>query len=179
MRALRWHDVDLTGQANAQPSIPPSAALVRSVRVGGDTKTRKSRRALELPGRAVEGLRELWDARTCGHIEIAECSCLVFATRTGTGLAAGNVRRDFRKVMDAAGLTGKEWAPRELRHSFVSLLSDKRVPVEVISRLVGHPVNHRHGDCLSQAVAPGSGGWLRCPEPHLPRYGRVTVTQLA
>ena len=33
---------------------------------------------------------------------------------------------------------GKEWAPRELRHSFVSLLSDARVPIERISRLVGH-----------------------------------------
>jgi integrase len=28
--------------------------------------------------------------------------------------------------------------PRELRHSFVSLLSDAKVPIEVISRLVGH-----------------------------------------
>ena len=37
-----------------------------------------------------------------------------------------------------AGLAGREWAPRELRHSFVSLLSDANVPVENISRLVGH-----------------------------------------
>jgi integrase len=37
-----------------------------------------------------------------------------------------------------AGLAGREWAPRELRHSFVSLLSDARVPIESISRLVGH-----------------------------------------
>jgi site-specific recombinase XerD len=64
----------------------------------------------------------------CGHASMPECSCLVFAARTGTELTAHNVRRDFRKVMDAAGLTGKEWAPRELRHSFVSLLSDARVP---------------------------------------------------
>jgi integrase len=39
---------------------------------------------------------------------------------------------------DAAGLPGREWAPRELRHSFVSLLSDARAPIESISRLVGH-----------------------------------------
>ena len=31
-----------------------------------------------------------------------------------------------------------EWTPRELRHSFVSLLSDAGVPIEHISRLVGH-----------------------------------------
>ena len=59
-------------------------------------------------------------------------------TRTGKPLEARNVRRDFRKVVDAAGLAGKQWAPRELRHSFVSLLSDARVPIESISRLVGH-----------------------------------------
>jgi hypothetical protein len=48
------------------------------------------------------------------------------------------VQRDFRKVMNTTGLIGKEWTPRELRQSFVSLLSDERVPLEVISRLVGH-----------------------------------------
>ncbi len=31
-----------------------------------------------------------------------------------------------------------EWTPRELRHSFVSLLSDSGIPLEEISRLVGH-----------------------------------------
>jgi integrase len=62
----------------------------------------------------------------------------VFVTRTCRPLEARNVRREFRKVIDAAGLIGWEWAPRELRHSFVSLLSDARVPIESISRLVGH-----------------------------------------
>jgi integrase len=138
MRALRWHDVDLIGRPEADSPIPPNVALVRSVRIGGDTKTRKSRRALTLPQRAADSLRDLWEARTCRHAEMAECACLVFVTRTGTALSAHNVRRDFRKVIDQAGLTGKQWAPRELRQSFVSLLSDERVPVEVISRLVGH-----------------------------------------
>ena len=36
------------------------------------------------------------------------------------------------------GLTAKEWTPRELRHSFVSLLSDADVPIEHIARLIGH-----------------------------------------
>ncbi|MGW2200237.1 tyrosine-type recombinase/integrase [Streptosporangium sp. NPDC001682] len=31
-----------------------------------------------------------------------------------------------------------KWTPRELRHSFVSLLSDHGTPLEEISRLVGH-----------------------------------------
>jgi integrase len=44
----------------------------------------------------------------------------------------------FRKVIEAAGLNPAHWTPRELRHSFVSLPSDAGVPVEQISRLVGH-----------------------------------------
>jgi site-specific recombinase XerD len=48
------------------------------------------------------------------------------------------VRRSFRQVVRAAGLDPKQWTPRELRHSFVSLLSDSGVPIEKISVLVGH-----------------------------------------
>ena len=36
------------------------------------------------------------------------------------------------------GIDADAWTPRELRHSFVSLLSDSGVPIEEISRLVGH-----------------------------------------
>jgi integrase len=50
---------------------------------------------------------------------------------------ASHVRRTFRQVVVAAGLNSQEWTPRELRHSFVSLLSDADVPIERISRLVG------------------------------------------
>jgi hypothetical protein len=33
----------------------------------------------------------------------------------------------------------EEWTPRELRHSFVSLLSSAGIPIEDIAHLVGHP----------------------------------------
>ena len=36
------------------------------------------------------------------------------------------------------GIDPSEWTRRELWHSFVSVLSDAGVPVEEISRLVGH-----------------------------------------
>lgn len=46
----------------------------------------------------------------------------------GTQQDDANVRRDFRKVVERAGLVAKEWTPRELRHSFASLLSDDGMP---------------------------------------------------
>jgi integrase len=65
---------------------------------------------------------------------------LVYATTVGTAQnVKKNVRRDFRRVIKAAGLVAKEWTPRELRHSFVSWLSDSGgMPIKQISRLVGH-----------------------------------------
>lgn len=113
----------------------------RSVRKTGDTKTIKSRRSLRLPTRCVEVLRELKTEQDQVREEAGSAWIgreLVFCTRTGTPLSAGNVRRDFRAVLDRAGLVGTEWTPRELRHSFVSLLSAHDIPIENISRLVGH-----------------------------------------
>ncbi len=64
---------------------------------------------------------------------------LVLSSAVGKPLDAANVRRAFRQALkDVDGIDADEWTPRELRHSFVSLLSDRGVPLEVISRLVGH-----------------------------------------
>lgn len=134
LRALTWWRVDLQ-------ATPPVIMVWRSVRAGGETKTRKSRRTLELPQRCVNALRLHRDrqdqlrkrAGTRWHD-----NDLVFASRIGTALSAGNVRRSFRTVATAAGLNADDWTPRELRHSFVSLMSDAGVPIEKIARLVGH-----------------------------------------
>jgi integrase len=48
-----------------------------------------------------------------------------------------NIRREFRRITKAAGL-GEDWVPRELRHTFVSIMSADGVPVEEIARVVGH-----------------------------------------
>jgi Phage integrase family len=62
---------------------------------------------------------------------------LVFCTSVGTPLAAGNIRRSFRAITKAAGI-GETWTPRELRHSFVSIMSDNGVSIETIADLAGH-----------------------------------------
>jgi integrase len=102
----------------------------RSFRAHGDTKTPASRRTLGLPDFANQALRELQsrEQRTTGP---------VFATRDGRELDAANIRREFRAAISAAGIAGA-WSPRELRHTFVSLMSDTGVPVEEIARLAGH-----------------------------------------
>jgi integrase len=141
LRALTWAHVDLDGDPHATPPVPPHIMVWRSVRAGGDTKTRKSRRTLALPLRCVSELRA-HRTRQAAARRLAgdgwQDNDLVCASEAGTPLDAANVRRGFRRIGDAAGLTAKDWTPRELRHSFVSLLSDSGVPIEQISRLVGH-----------------------------------------
>jgi integrase len=139
LRALTWSHVDLRG--SEAPPIPPHIMVWRSVRVGGDTKTRRSRRTLALPARAVIALapHRIRQAAVRALVGTGWCDRdLVFASEVGTELDAANVRRGFRRIAQSAGLMAGEWTPRELRHSFVSLLSDARVPIEQIARLVGH-----------------------------------------
>jgi integrase len=141
LRALTWSHVDLVGNPDVTPPVPPTLMVWRSARAGGDTKTRKSRRTLALPRRCVQALTEHRRAQVATRLAAGtrwQDSDLVFASSVGTQLDAHNVRRVFRRVINAAGLEPGEWTPRELRHSFVSLLSDADVPLENISRLVGH-----------------------------------------
>jgi integrase len=139
-RGLRWDHVDVDGKPDADPPVPPSVAVWRSIRHGGETKTPKSRRTLALPQTAIEALKEHRERQAEDQLvagPLWQDHGLVFASTIGTPLDAGNVRREFRKITETAGL-GKGWAPRDLRHTFVSLMSAGGVPVEEIARLAGH-----------------------------------------
>ena len=141
LRALTWHHVDLEGTPHARPPVPPSIMVWRSVRAGGETKTKKSRRTLALPMRCVEALgihRELQQSQRQAPGKAWQEHGLVFASSVGTERNANNVLRSFRAVVAKTTLTAEDWTPREMRHSFVSLLSDSGVPIENIARLVGH-----------------------------------------
>ena len=130
-RALKWAEVDLD---------EGTVAVYRSVRAKGDTKTRKSRRLLKLPKKAVEALREHRKRQAAERLQAGgtwQDHDLVFCRQDGTPLDRWQVRREFAVITKAAGL-GEEWAPRELRHSFVSILSASGVRIEDISDLMGH-----------------------------------------
>jgi integrase len=130
-RAITWDEVDLKAG---------TVAVYRSVRVKGDTKTRKSRRVLKLPTRAVQALRGHHTRQAAERLAAGEMwqeHGLVFCREDGTSLDRWHVRKEFQKITRAARLGGA-WTPRELRHSFVSILSAHDVRLEDISDLVGH-----------------------------------------
>ena len=134
VRALRWRDLDLLGDPDAVPPLPPSVSVLRSVRQDGDTKTPKSRRRLAIAAPIVDALITHRSALD----DEPRADELVFGTRNGTKMDRHNVLRAFRPVLLEAGLDPHAWTPRELRHTFVSLLSASGMRIEDISRLVGH-----------------------------------------
>ena len=176
LRTLTWDHVDLDGEPDVRLSVPPHIAVWRSVRAGGDTKTRKSRRTLALPRRCVDALRDLRDRQDQERQAAGsrwQDNGLVFTSRYGTALNPANVRRDLRRAIKSAiAVDAQEWTPRELRHIFVSLLSDNDVPLEKISRLVGHkstvvteliyrkqirPVMQSGAEAMDRIFGPGTG----------------------
>ena len=115
-------------------------AVWRSVRAGSDTKTEGSRRTLGLPQSAVAALREQRKRQAAARLaagELWQDHGLVFTSSTGKPLDDANVRRAFRALCQKAGIGGN-WSPRELRHTFVSLMSESGIAVEEIARLAGH-----------------------------------------
>jgi integrase len=140
VRALDWQHVHLDGDPDASPPIPPHVAVWRSVRVRGETKTERSRRTLALPRLVIEALRALQESQA-GERRAAgddwQDTGLVFTTQLGAALDAANVRKMFRRVCKEAGI-GVGWTPRELRTSFVSLMSHRGVSIEEIAHVVGH-----------------------------------------
>ncbi len=153
-RALRWdHVVRCTGDTDGWQPVTSAGFdgargngdryaiyVWRAQRHGGDTKTGKSRRALALPQLCVDALREHRKLQAEERLRAGQLwrdHGLVFASTVGTPLQANNVIRAFQGLTEKAGL-GKEWVPREMRHTFVSVLSANGVPVESIALLAGH-----------------------------------------
>jgi integrase len=146
-RALRWDHVVawVSGQwvpvTEAGFDHEQVAVFVwRAERAGGDTKTPESRRTLALPPKCVEALREHRVRQAEERLAAGplwQDHGLVFASAVGTPMDDHNVRRMFREITEDAGL-GTGWVPREMRHTFVSLLSARGVPVEAIALLAGH-----------------------------------------
>jgi integrase len=136
-----WQPITTAGFDPARASDDRYAIYVwRSERHGGDTKTEKSRRTLALPQRCVEALRQHRKQQARERLRAGalwQDHGLVFASRVGTPLTANNVIRAFRIITKKAGL-GQDWVPREMRHTFVSVLSANGVPVESIALLAGH-----------------------------------------
>jgi integrase len=105
-------------------------------KVTGRTKTEVRTKLRDLRHDLDHGVRPR-ATYTVGDGVLWQDHDLVFASAVGTPLDRHNVLRELRKITQAAGL-GTVWVPREMRYTFVSLLSSNGTALEDIADLVGH-----------------------------------------
>lgn len=150
LAGLRWPFVDVDSDV---PSIDVAErALEVDDRYVGQAAPKTAR------GRRRIGLHPLLVAALIRHRDEQELLGLydpegfVFGTRNGTPMTLSNLRRAFRQLCERAGL-GTDWTTYELRHSFVSLVSDQLDDLVKVADLAGH-VDTRTTQGYRHAVRP-------------------------
>jgi len=133
---LRWADVDFD---NGVVTVTQVLSRVEGSLVLGPPKTERSRRKINLPRQVTSSLRSHRTRQSTERLLSGDAwqdSGLVFTTEAGAPIDPSNFRRTFERVAKKAGLSG--WRPQELRHSCASILLAQGVPLEVVSRVLGH-----------------------------------------
>lgn len=134
--ALRWEDVRFgDGVITVRQSLSRAGGELHA----GPLKTASSRRTLAMPAAVAAALtvqRREQAADKLRHGAGYAGSGLVFADELGRPVWPQAFTAGFAALCEAAGIG--RFTPRELRHSFVSLMSDSGVPIEDIADLAGH-----------------------------------------
>ena len=132
---LRWPFVDIDSDSPSL-SIVERAVEVEDRYVGqAAPKTPRGHRRIGLHPLLVAALRRHRDEMRM--LGLYDPEGFVFCSRNGTPMTLNNLRRAFRQVCERAGL-GSDWTTYELRHSFVSLVSDQLDDLLKVADLAGH-----------------------------------------
>jgi integrase len=142
---LRWDDVDFgEGVIRVRKCLKalPDPATGKRRLVLDDLKTERSKRTIEMPQLAAAALLALRKEQAAWKLKLGAAydvrgMGLVFGDRAGAPRWAQDVRRYFQVLCERAGI-GRDWTPRELRHTFVSVLSHSGVDIEQIADAAGH-----------------------------------------
>lgn len=120
-----------------------------------DTKTFRSRRAINLPPMMMVTLLEherIQAGEREGRGERWIDTGFIFTTTRGTPIDPRNFYREFRKICDEAGLG--HWHPHELRHSAASLMLAQGVKLHVVSQVLGHSSIRMTSDVYGHLLEP-------------------------
>jgi integrase len=134
---LPWKHVDLEkGLITIRQCLSrqPGGTIIRDGKTG-----RKGWRTIELAPPVVTTLLDHRDRQTKERREAGRAwddHGLVFCTVIGTPLDPDNHRKTFSVITKRAGIG--TWRPHELRHSATSIMLAQRVPIEVVSKILGH-----------------------------------------
>ena len=132
--ALKWSDIDWhRGAASVCRTIQHSKAGF----LFDDTKRKRSRRVVKLQDFAQQALDSLRNSQL--HAKEGGCQAepdLIFRSRTDSPLKQRNVKREFRRLLEAAGI--RPIRLYDLRHTAATLAVAAGVSVKVISDQLGH-----------------------------------------
>ena len=139
MLALRWSDVVLDAD---EPHVIVRGTLKRRTGEGlivDMPKTDASVRSVALASPAVSALREHRAKQNAWRLQLGtEWPDLdfVFTTDRGTPVDPANFRRKHLDICKLAGLSNRRF--HALRHTWATLALEAGVPLEVVSRNLGH-----------------------------------------
>lgn len=136
--ALRWRHVDLDAA-----TLQVRATLLRT-KVGGlafsEPKTASSRRQIALAVMAVAAVRRRKIRQAEERLKAGPAwqdNDLVFPNTLGRPMEATNLlHRSFTPLLERAGLPHIRF--HDLRHTSATILLRKKVPVKVVSEMLGH-----------------------------------------
>ena len=150
LRKLTWDHVDLDRGVIHVWRLPSR---------GGDTKTARSKRSLELPKRASAALT-IHKARQAevrrAASETWHDNKLIFCHENGDPYTSDQLNWRFSKMTGKAGIG--RWHAHEGRHTAVSIMSSNGVPIQEISDTVGHKSTHVTETVYRHVIAPAIQG---------------------
>ena len=120
-----------------------------------DTKTLKSRRAVNLPSPVIEALLENRELQEKERAELGAAwiaTDFVFTTSIGTPIDPRNLYRELSQICERAGLGHRH--PHELRHSAASLMLASGVKLQVVSEVLGHSSIRMTADVYGHILDP-------------------------
>ena len=121
VRALRWHDIDLTAGSLVVQRAPDGAA--------NGTKTPTSFRVLPIPAYALAALRR--HTATTERLE-----GLLYSGPDGSPITAYTLTRRFQRNLRQAGLPKMRF--HDLRHTFATFAIASGANLKVVSDILGH-----------------------------------------
>jgi len=132
--ALKWSDIDWQrGAVSVSRTIQHLGSGWRF----DDTKRKRSRRVVKLQGFVLAALEHLRKAQIPMAERDPEAEYeLIFHTGNGDPLKQQAVKREFRKLLEAAGI--RPIRLYDLRHTAATLAVAAGVSVKVISDQLGH-----------------------------------------
>lgn len=148
---LKWEDINLeTGELHIKRTL---TRLVNGDLVFGPPKTKKSKRNIIIPPRALAALKEhhakqnLWKME---HRDVYKDDDLVFAYALGEPVDPNAFYHNFIRKLGKAGL--KHVSFHSLRHSVATILLNEGVNLKVVSDLLGHASVAVTGDIYSHVM---------------------------